>query len=526
MRTVRTDCLVVGCGLAGAAYAYQAAKAGLDCILLTGEPSAAECNSARAQGGIVDPSVDPQSLRSDIMAASAGAANPRAIDFMVERGGAAVRDLLVDELDVPFERDRRGDLRMTREAAHSAARILFAKDQTGKAILTALHRAVADSPRIRLAAHTVAVDLLTLSHSSADPLHKYEPLTCFGAYVLDAASGEVYAIVAAKTVLATGGLGQIYLHSTNYASAYGHGVAMGYRVGARVIDLEYVQFHPTVFVRKGAAPFLISEAVRGEGGHLVDAAGRRFMEDHHPDGSLAPRDVIARSITFEMIRTGAPSVFIDLAGLDPAYVTERFPTIYRHCLDAGVDITRDPVPVVPAAHYSCGGLHTDLYGRTNIVGLSAVGEAACTGFHGANRLASTSLLECVTMAREAAAAAARELAGRRFEPPEVRPWEGRSVQADEDLIRQDLDLIKATMWNYVGLVRTGRRLQRARDMLRELHAQVDEFYRGYAVSKPLLNLRNAVRTALLVVYAACHNTRSIGCHYRRDDHDRDAGLLG
>ena len=518
MRTVRTDCLVIGCGLAGAGYAYQAAKAGLECILLSGEPSADECNSARAQGGIVDPAVDPDSLRSDIMTASAEAANPRAVDFIVERGGAAVREL-VDELDVPFERDGRGELRMTREAAHSAARILFAKDQTGRAIVTALHRAVAASPRIEMAQHTVAVDLLTLSHSSTDRLHQYEPLTCFGAYVLDVAAGEVYAIVARKTVLATGGLGQIYLHSTNFPSAYGHGVAMGYRVGARVIDLEYVQFHPTVFTRKDAAPFLISEAVRGEGGHLVDAAGRRFMDDHHPDGSLAPRDVIARAITFEMIRTGAPSVFIDLSDLEPAYVTDRFPTIYRHCLDAGVDITQEPIPVVPAAHYACGGLYTDVYGRTNIIDLSAVGEAACTGFHGANRLASTSLLECVTMAREGAATAAGELAGSRFQPPDVRPWEGRRVQADEDLIQQDLNLVKATMWNYVGLVRTGRRLQRARDMLRELHAQVDDFYRDYAVSKPLLNLRNAVQTALLVVYAAYHNTRSVGCHYRDDSHD-------
>ena len=518
MRTVRTDCLVIGCGLAGAGYAYQAAKAGLECILLSGEPSADECNSARAQGGIVDPAVDPDSLRSDIMTASAEAANPRAVDFIVERGGAAVREL-VDELDVPFERDGRGGLRMTREAAHTAARILFAKDQTGRAIVTALHRAVAASPRIEMAQHTVAVDLLTLSHSSTNRLHKYEPLTCFGAYVLDVATGEVYAIVARKTVLATGGLGQIYLHSTNFPSAYGHGVAMGYRVGARVIDLEYVQFHPTVFTRKDAAPFLISEAVRGEGGHLVDTAGRRFMDDHHPDGSLAPRDVIARAITFEMIRTGAPSVFIDLSDLEPGYVTDRFPTIYRHCLDAGVDITQEPIPVVPAAHYACGGLYTDVYGRTNIIDLSAVGEAACTGFHGANRLASTSLLECVTMAREGAATAAGELAGSRFQPPDVRPWEGRCVQADEDLIQQDLNLIKATMWNYVGLVRTGRRLQRARDMLRELHAQVDDFYRDYAVSKPLLNLRNAVQTALLVVYAAYHNTRSVGCHYRDDSHD-------
>ena len=520
MRTVRTDCLVIGCGLAGASYAYQAAKAGLECIMLAGEPSARECNSARAQGGIVDPTVEPESLRGDVMTASAGAANPRAVDFIVERGALAVRELLVAEIDVPFDRDEEGELRLTREAAHSAARILFAKDQTGKAILTALHRAVAASPRIEMASHTVAVDLLTLSHSSTNPLHKYEPLTCFGAYVLDVAAGEVYAIVARKTVLATGGLGQIYLHSTNFPSAYGHGVAMGYRVGARVIDLEYVQFHPTVFIRKDAAPFLISEALRGEGGHLVDAAGRRFMEDHHPDGSLAPRDVIARSITFEMIRTGAASVFIDLSDLRPDYVRERFPTIHRHCLEAGVDITAEPIPVVPAAHYSCGGLHTDLYGRTNIANLQAVGEAACTGFHGANRLASTSLLECVTMGREAAAADARELRGSRFAPPAVRPWEGRQVQADEDLIQQDLNLIKATMWNYVGLVRTGRRLQRARDMLRELSTQVDDFYRDYAVSKPLINLRNAVQTALLVVYAAYHNTRSIGCHYRDDSHDR------
>ena len=203
---------------------------------------------------------------------------------------------------------------------------------------------------------------------------------------------------------------------------------MGYRVGARVIDLEYVQFHPTVFIAKDDAPFLISEAVRGEGGHLVDATGRRFMDDHHPDGSLAPRDVIARSITFEMIRTGAPSVFIDLSDLESGYVVERFPTIYRHCLDAGVDITREPIPVVPAAHYACGGLHTDLYGRTNIADLSAVGEAACTGFHGANRLASTSLLECVTMAREAAATAAESLPATASSRPRYGPGRGATCR--------------------------------------------------------------------------------------------------
>ena len=518
MRTVRTDCLVIGSGLAGASYAYHAAKTGLQCILISGESSPDECNSVRAQGGIVDPSVDPKTLCSDIMVASSNAANPHAINFIVDRGRTAVREL-VDELDVPFERDGNGALRMTREAAHSTARILYAKDQTGEAILTALHSAVSASPRIEVVVNTVAIDLLTLSHSSTDRLHKYEPLTCFGAYALDVATNEVYVILAHKTVLATGGLGQIYQHSTNFPNAYGHGVAMGYRVGGRVIVMEYVQFHPTVFSKKGSPPFLISEALRGEGGHLVDSSGRHFMNDHHPDGSLAPRDVIARSITFEMIRTGAPSVFIDLGDLKPSYVTERFPTIYRHCLDQGVDITCQLIPVVPAAHYSCGGLHTDLYGKTNIANLLAVGETACTGFHGANRLASTSLLECVTMAREAAISAASEITGSQFNPPEVRPWEGNRLQADEDLIQQDLNLIKATMWNYVGLVRTGRRLQRARDMLRELHMQVDDFYRDYAVSKPLLNLRNAVQTALLVVYAAYHNTTSVGCHYRNDSRE-------
>ncbi len=327
-----------------------------------------------------------------------GGRNHRAVDAIVRDGPRLVRELLIDDLQVAFDRDAGGALRFTREASHSRHRIIYAKDHTGRAILTALHRRLAElaaagtlpgGGSLTVATGCFAVDLLTLSHSSVDFLDRYRPLSCIGAHVLDVAAGEVRPIMAKKTVLATGGLGQVYLHSTNDAGAYGHGVAMAYRVGARVINMEYVQFHPTVFHRRGERPFLISEAVRGEGGVLINQQGEAFMERYHRDGSLAPRDVISRSIHSELLRGASDTVYIDLAGVDADYARRRFPTINARLLAAGVDMTREPIPVVPAAHYSCGGIHTDMAGDTNIAHLSAIGETACTGLHGANRLAST-----------------------------------------------------------------------------------------------------------------------------------------
>ncbi|MBI2518039.1 MAG: L-aspartate oxidase [Opitutae bacterium] len=513
MKTIQTDCLVIGAGLAGSAYALHAAAAGLKVELLSlGEPL--EANSDRAQGGIIyDTSPDPQQLARDILEASAGVANPAAVDQLVREGPAVVKELLLDTLHVDFDREPSGGLDLTREGGHSSRRIIHHKDTTGHAILETVARRVDATPGITRRRSCAAIDLLTLSHNAEDPRDRYEPLTCFGCYALDTASGEVAAFVAKKTILATGGLGGIFLHTTNQPGSVGHGVAMAYRVGARLIDLEYVQFHPTVFFKKGAQPFLITEALRGEGAVLVDAAGRRFMDGAHPRGSLAPRDVVARAIRQHLAHTGDFCVYLDLSALKPEFIRERFPGIYERCLAEGVDITRERIPVVPAAHFSCGGVHADLRGRTNVRHLNAIGETACTGLHGANRLASTSLLECVVSARATAQADIAELRANHFRLPVPREWRSPDKSPDPLLVRQDLEQIQQTMWNYAGIIRSPRRLARARRILLELREDIQAFYRDCRPTRDLIELRNAVQTALLVVYAAALNPVSKGCHY-------------
>jgi L-aspartate oxidase len=517
MKILHTDCLVIGSGLAGSAYALHAAQAGLAVELLClSEPLAA--NSDWAQGGIIyDTSPDPASLTRDIQEASDHTANPAAVAQLVHEGPIAVKELLLDELHVGFDRDAAGALEFTREGGHSEKRIIFAKDATGHAILEAVAKRVDTTAGITRRRGWVAIDLLTLSHNSTDAVDKYEPLTCFGAYVLDTTTGETVAIVAKKTVLATGGLGQVFLHSTNQPGSVGHGVAMAYRVGARLIDLEYVQFHPTVFAKKNAPRFLVTEALRGEGGVLVNAKGERFMDAVHPRGSLAPRDVVARAIKQELASSGEPCVYLDLSAMKPEFIRERFPNVYERCRAHGVDVTRDPIPVVPGAHFACGGVHADLRGRTNIRHLSAIGETACTGLHGANRLASTSLLECLTNAKFAAAADAGDIVRETFRLPEPRAWESPTREADPVLVRQDMQQIQMTMWNYAGVVRSPKRLTRARRILIELREEVQSFYRGCRLTRELVELRNAIQTALLIVHAASLNPRSRGCHYVVDE---------
>jgi L-aspartate oxidase len=516
MQIIRTDCLVIGAGLAGCAYALQAAKRGLTVELLSLEgPLAA--NSDRAQGGIIyDTSADTGPLARDILDASDGTANPAAIDQLVREGPAAVKELLMDELQVPFDRDAAGGLEYGREGGHGTRRIIHAKDATGHAILAAVAARVDATPGITRRTGWVAVDLLTLSHHSDAPADRYAPLTCFGAYVLDTASGEVGAVVAKKTILATGGLGQIFLHTTNAPGSVGHGVAMAYRAGARLIDLEYVQFHPTVFHQKNSPRFLITEALRGEGAVLMNARGERFMDKIDPRGSLAPRDVVARAIHHELSADGETSVYLDLSALRPEFVRDHFPGIYAGCRAHGVDIPRQPIPVVPAAHYACGGVATDLAGRTTVRHLNAIGETACTGLHGANRLASTSLLECLTGGKFTAQADAADVAGGEFHLPDPPPWAGPSRVSDPTLVRQDMRLIQNTLWNYAGVIRSPKRLTRARRILLELREEIQSFYRDCQLTRPLIDLRNAVQTALLVVHAAALNPRSKGCHYVTD----------
>lgn len=471
-------------------------------------------NSQWAQGGIIfDTSIKADQLKEDIRVASDYTSNPEAVDSLVEHGQKAVQSLLLDELDVPFDREESGKLKYTREGGHSDKRIIFSKDLTGRAILTNMHEHVLGLDGVSVMTHTVAVDLLTLSHNSVDPLDKYKSITCIGAYTLDTKTGEIRAIIAKKTILATGGVGQVFQNTTNQKGVVGHGVAMAKRVGARVIDLEYVQFHPTVFLKKACPLFLISEAIRGEGGVLVNAKGEAFMDTQHPMKSLAPRDIVARAIHKELIESGENSVYIDLSSMEAEFVKDRFPSIYRRCLENGVDITKEPIPVAPAAHYCCGGVYTDLAGRSSVANLNAIGETACTGLHGANRLASTSLLECLVSAKLTAEADCRDCETVDFHLPEVRAWESPEENPDEVLIQQDMRLIKSTMWNYVGLIRSSRRLQRARRLLLELDQEISDFYSGNRLTRSLIDLRNAVRTALLIVHAASLNPKSKGSHY-------------
>lgn len=517
MHVIRTDCLVIGAGLAGSAYALQVAKSGLSVELLSLEgPFAA--NSDWAQGGIIyDTNPDADALTRDILEAGAHMCNPAAIEQLVTEGPRIVKELLIDDLGVAFDRDPDGGLDRTREGGHRERRIIHHRDATGHAILSVVAGRVDVTQGITRRSGWVAVDLLTLSHNSAEASDRYHPLSCFGAYVLDSATGEIAAILAKKTVLACGGVGQIFLHTTNQRGSVGHGIAMAYRVGARLIDLEYVQFHPTTFSKPNAPQFLITEALRGEGGVLVNSRGERFMDAVHPLGSLAPRDAVTRAIRHEMAVSGEPCVYLDLSAMPPGFARERFPNIYERCLAYGVDIDREPIPVVPAAHFECGGVHTDLNGRTNIANLNAIGETACTGLHGANRLASTSLLECLTGAKFTAQADVADIAAGVFHLPQPKPWESPRRTADPVLIRQDMLLIQHTMWNYAGIVRSPRRLTRARRILLELREEIQGFYRGCALTRELIELRNAVQTALLIVHAAALNPVSKGCHFVETD---------
>lgn len=521
MKIISTDCLVLGAGLAGSAYALHMARAGRRVELLSlAEPL--QANSDWAQGGIIyDTSPDPARLTQDILDASDGTANPAAIAQLVHEGPAAVKELLIDELGVGFDREAEGGLHLTREGGHQERRIIHTKDTTGHSILAAVAARVDATAGITRRSGFVAIDLLTLSHNSTELRDRYEPLTCFGCYALDTAGGEVVAFTARRTILATGGLGGIFQHTTNQTGSVGHGVAMAYRVGARLMDLEYVQFHPTVFFKKGAQPFLITEALRGEGAVLVDGSGRRFMDAAHPLGSLAPRDVVSRAIQQHLAATGEPCAYLDLSALRPDFIRERFPSIHERCLAHGVDITCEPIPVVPAAHFSCGGVHTDLQGRTNVRQLNAIGETACTGLHGANRLASTSLLECLVSAKacaradlaEPAPGENRNVRNTNIALPQPREWRSPARIADPLLIRQDLQQIRQTMWNYAGILRSPRRLARARRILLELREDVQAFYRDCRPTRELIELRNAVQTALLVVHAASLNPVSKGCHF-------------
>ena len=509
------DYVVVGSGLAGLTFALKAADKGS--VAIVTKRSRADSNTAWAQGGIacVTSSEDSIDLHvRDTLVAGDGLCNEEAVRTIVGEGPERISELV--SLGVSFdERTTPDGVRerdLGREGGHSKRRILHARDATGSEIERTLLAAVAAHPGITVLENHMAVDLITtgkLGYAMQD--------RCVGLYVLDEVTGEVETLRSDVTVLATGGCGKVYLYTTNPDIATGDGVAMAWRAGAAIANMEFMQFHPTCLFHQKAKSFLITEAVRGEGGILTDAQGRRFMEKYDPRLELAPRDIVARAIDAEMKRTGQSCVHLDISHKPADFLRQRFPTIHETCLGLGIDITRGAIPVVPAAHYQCGGVRTDLNGETTLRGLYAVGEVACTGLHGANRLASNSLLEALVMAHRAEIRASRNHRRQEVEVvlPEWRP--GRVQDVDElVVIYHNWDEIRRLMWDYVGIVRTDKRLQRAAHRLRNLQTEIQEFYWNFKVTADLLELRNLATTASLMVDCAISRKESRGLHYTLD----------
>lgn len=539
--------LVIGTGIAGLTAAFTLASAGIKVLLVTKASDPADCNTSWAQGGIIyqGEGDTPAKLISDIVRAGAGISNAEAVKFLAEEGPHVVKQLLLDEIHVPFSTTVEGELDLTQEGAHSVSRIIHAGDATGRAIETSLLNRVKAEPNITLATNTTAIDLLTTHHHPGDIQVRYRlENECVGAYLLDNEKNDVYTVFADYTILATGGIGQIYLHTTNTRNSIGDGVVMASRAGARILNAEYVQFHPTALADKKANHFLISEALRGEGARLRNQRGEYFMEKYAPDlKDLAPRDIVARAIVEEMTRNKEEFVYLELApfynGHQP--IAERFPNIAAACAQIGVDITRDPIPVVPAAHYFCGGVLVNTLGESTLSRLYAIGETSCSGLHGANRLASTSLLEGLTWGYYAAQSIRQKLATPRSgatpnvqrafsslhagsgsipDPllstiPDWKPPGDENLE-DPALILQDWTIIQHTMWNYVGIVRTYDRLKRALADMQHLGTRLTKYYHEATISKSMVELFHGQQAASLVASAAIRNPRSIGAHFRKD----------
>lgn len=516
-RREETGCLILGSGIAGLSAAIALGERGIDTLVVTAAPELTDTNTRWAQGGIIYESAtrDASKLIDDILRAGCHINYLPAVRQIAHRGPELVRSLLIDKARVPFDREADGEFHLTLEGGHSESRILHRGDESGLSIEERLLAYCRTLPTVRFLTRMTAVNLLMTSFHGRDRTRLHEPARCFGAFLFDQTTGEVFPVLADDTVLATGGLGQIFLHSTNAKYARGDGLALAYRAGCRLANLEYLQFHPTTFFSPTSRRFLITEALRGEGGILINAAGEKFLSNYLPEfdqPELAPRDRVSNAIHREMLSTGSPCVFMDISHKPAAWIQERFPFVYRSCLEAGIDITKQPIPVVPGAHYHCGGIWVDLQGRTSVDALWAAGEVACSGVHGANRLASTSLLEGIVWGTEAGRAIVER--GRQF--PTLDPWEHGSVKVEPAFLSQDWLTLKHTMWNYVGLIKTEARLRRAAGILAELERGIDFFYRKAMLSDALIGLRHASQVALLVLEACERNPRSLGCYLRED----------
>jgi L-aspartate oxidase len=514
---LKTDYLVLGSGIAGLSFALEAAEHGR--VLVATKRAADESNTNWAQGGIaavLDPTDSFEAHVGDTLTVGEGLCHEDVVRLCVSEGPAAVREL-VNKFGARFDHDGRGELDLAREGGHSARRVAHAKDTTGREIQRALLQSAEQHPNITLLPGHMAVDLLQMAKYGG-------PDACFGAYLLDQATNEIKTAVARATVLATGGAGKVYLYTTNPDIASGDGIAIGYRAGARVANLEFFQFHPTCLYHPAAKSFLISEALRGEGGILRLRNGESFMERYHPMKSLAPRDVVARAIDSELKRTGDDFVVLDMTHLDKTFVIERFPAIHARCMSFGIDLRIQPIPVVPAAHYACGGVVTDDHGRTSVRNLYAVGEVAMTGLHGACRLASNSLLEGCVFGHRAARDAKNAEAVR---PRDVAPWYAGAATDSDDavVISQNWDEVRRLMWNYVGIVRTDRRLERALHRIELIRSEIREYYWNFKVTSDLLELRNLALVAHLTIECARRRKESRGLHYNTDYPQKDDRFL-
>jgi L-aspartate oxidase len=512
--TLSADFLVLGSGIAGLSFALRAARYGE--VLVVTKRAADEAATAYAQGGVaavLSPEDSFEKHAADTIVAGAGLCHDIVVELCVREAPDAVRWLA--DIGASFSRAQDGDFDLGREGAHSERRIVHAGDITGREIERALLAAVRASPNIRLLEWHMGVDLITMSKFGG-------PDQCLGAYVLDERRGVVETILARATVLATGGAGKVYLYTSNPDVATGDGIAMAFRAGAEVANMEFFQFHPTVLYEPKAKSFLISEALRGEGATLRLPTGEAFMKKHHPLGDLAPRDVMARAIDFEMKRTGSDSVLLDITHQPAEFLKKRFPGIHAECARFGIDIATQPIPVVPAAHYLCGGVSSDLHGRSSMPGLWVLGETACTGLHGANRLASNSLLEGLVFARRAAEKLGTLIAELRESPvPAIPEWQiGSAVPSDEAVVvTHNWDELRRLMWNYVGIVRSDARLRRAARRVALLQDEIREYYWKHLVTRDLLELRNIATVAELVIGSAASRRESRGLHYTIDHQD-------
>jgi L-aspartate oxidase len=517
---VTSDFLVIGSGIAGLSFALQAAKHGR--VALVTKRELTESATNYAQGGIAsvfstedtfDEHVD------DTLVAGAGICHEDVVRMVVEEGPQVIRGLI--DWGVEFTRSGDGDsYDLTREGGHSKRRILHAEDVTGREIERALVEAARRDPNIRIYEYHIAIDLITAAKLKRQRL---KPNECLGAHVLDIESGRVKTFRSKITLLATGGAGKVYLYTCNPDIASGDGVAMAYRAGATVANMEFMQFHPTTLYHPQAKSFLISEAVRGEGAILRRRDGTAFMEKYHHLKDLAPRDIVARAIDNEMKTHGDDCVFLDITHKDPEYVRNRFPNIYSTCMEFGLDMTKEPLPVVPAAHYLCGGVAVDANAETDVKCLYAIGEVAFTGLHGANRLASNSLLEAAVYAGRAYRHAVERLKKGKFAEAEIPEWDaGTAVDSDEAVvISQNWDEVRRFMWNYVGIVRTNKRLERAMRRIKLIRQEIEDYYWDFKVTSDLIELRNISTVAELIVRCAMARKESRGLHYTLDYPERD-----